>query len=158
MKPLMNRKPLSIAACVGTLLLLTALPGSAHDNHWDRAEEGLADIERNRVQALVDGNMELAERLHAKDFQLINPGGGAMSKEDYLGGLASGFLDYLVWQPGEISVRRNGATAVLRYQSQIQIVIAGQVQPLLRFWHTDYYEKRKGRWQVVWSQATQIQS
>jgi hypothetical protein len=54
-------------------------------------------------------------------------------------------------------VRRKGSTAVLRYQSQLQIPIQGQATPLLRYWHTDYYEKRKGRWQVVWSQATQIQ-
>ena len=25
-----------------------------------------------------------------------------------------------------------------------------------RFWHTDIYELRDGRWQVVWSQATRI--
>jgi hypothetical protein len=33
----------------------------------------------------------------------------------------------------------------------------GQRTPLRSFWHTDVYEKRNGRWQVVWSQATLIQ-
>jgi hypothetical protein len=27
---------------------------------------------------------------------------------------------------------------------------------LLHCWHTDSYEQRDGRWQVVWSQATEI--
>jgi hypothetical protein len=43
----------------------------------------------------VDGDIPLARRLHAEDFQLINPSGGALTREEYLGGLASGFLDYL---------------------------------------------------------------
>jgi hypothetical protein len=25
-------------------------------------------------------------------------------------------------------------------------------------WHTDYYERREGRWQVVWSHATRIRA
>lgn len=122
----------------------------------DRHQEEIAHIERQRVAALVSGDMKTASRLHAPDFQLINPLGGALTKEEYLGGLESGFLDYLVWQPGEISVRRRGKTAVLRYQSQLQIVIGGEPQPLGRYWHTDYYEKRRGGWQVVWSHATAI--
>ncbi len=34
-------------------------------------------IERERLRALVDVDLEVAERLHADDFQLINPGGGS---------------------------------------------------------------------------------
>ena len=25
-----------------------------------------------------------------------------------------------------------------------------------RYWHTDYYERRDDRWQVIWSHATEI--
>ncbi len=87
--------------------------------------------------------------------QLINPRGEALSKEQYLGGIASGQLDYLVWEPeSSIEVRLYGQAAVIRYQSQLEIVVQGQKVPLQRYWHTDSYEKRNGRWQVVWSQAT----
>ena len=112
--------------------------------------------ERQRVKALVDANVEVARQLHADDFQLINPLGGSISKEQYLGGIASGAIDYLVWEPGTIEVRLYARAAVIRYQSQLKIVVQGQEIPLRRYWHTDSYEKRNGRWQVVWSQATEI--
>ena len=113
--------------------------------------------ERERLRALVEANMEVARQLHADDFQLINPRGGSLSKEQYLAGIASGQLDYLVWEPESIEVRLYGEAAVIRYQSQLEIVVQGQKVPRQRYWHTDTYEKRNGRWQVVWSQATGIQ-
>lgn len=153
-----------VIALTMSVLAAAALAGdgdspraASKDRHYDlKHKDDIAKIERRRVAALVDGDMKTASRLHAPDFQLINPLGGALTKEEYLGGLESGFLDYLVWQPDEIAVRRNGKTAILRYQSQLQIAIAGEVQPLGRYWHTDYYEKRRGQWQVVWSHATAI--
>jgi Domain of unknown function (DUF4440) len=113
--------------------------------------------ERERLRALVEGNMEVARQLHADDFQLINPLGGSLSKEQYLGGVASGEIDYLVWEPDSIEVRLYGEAALIRYQSQLEIVVQGRKIPLHRYWHTDSYEKRNGHWQVVWSQATAIQ-
>jgi len=113
--------------------------------------------ERDRLRALVEANIEVAQQLHADDFQLINPGGGASSKAEYLGGIASGYLKYLVWEPDAISVRIRGDMAVIRYQSRLQIIVGANTSPLKRFWHTDSYEKQGGRWQVVWSQATEIQ-
>ena len=100
--------------------------------------------------------MDLARQLHADDFQLINPFGDALSKEQYLGDVASGEIDYLVWEPQTIEVRLYGQVAVIRYQSQVEIVVGGQKVSLRRYWHTDSYEEHDGRWQVVWSQATEI--
>ena len=111
--------------------------------------------ERRRLRALVEANVEVARRLHADDFQLINPLGESISKEQYLGGIASGQIDYIVWEPeSEIEVRLYGRAAVIRYRSRLEIVVQGRQVPLGRYWHTDSYEKRSGRWQVVWSQAT----
>ena len=99
--------------------------------------------------------MEVAQELHADDFQLINPGRGSLSKEQYLGGIASGQLKYLLWESDQIHVRLYANAAVIRYQSQIRILLAGN-QNTGRFWHTDLYERRHGGWQAVWSQATRI--
>ena len=112
---------------------------------------------RERLRSLVEGDLETARRLHADDFQLINPAGVALSKEQYLGELASGALDYILWEPGMIEVRRYGEAAVIRYQAQAQALAGGRRTELRRFWHTDIFEKRSGHWQVVWSQATLIQ-
>lgn len=112
--------------------------------------------ERERLRSLVEADLKVANALHADDFQLINPRGEASSKQKYLGDIASGQLDYLVWNPDEIEVRVYGNAAVIRYQSQLEIVVGGRKVPLRRHWHTDSYEKRNGRWQVVWSQATAV--
>ncbi len=118
--------------------------------------ELLRATERKRLQSLVEANMEVANQLHADDFQLINPLGGSLSKEQYLGSIASGMFSYLVWEPGEIAVRLHGELAILRYQAQMEIAFDQEKLPPMRLWHMDAYEKRDGRWQVVWSQATAI--
>ena len=117
----------------------------------------IRDIEHQRLRALVEADMDVARQLHADDFQLITPFGDTLSKEEYLGTVASGDIDYVVWKPDTIDVRLSGDTAVLRYSSHIEIVVGGRRIPPGDYWHTDYYEKRNGRWQDVWSQATEMQ-
>ena len=119
--------------------------------------EILRATERERLRALVTADVARARQLLAEDFQLINPLGGALSKEQYLGGIESGQIHYLFWEPDNIEVRVYGAIAVMRYQSQLEIVVLGRHIPRQRYWHTDLYEQRGGQWQVVWSHATGIQ-
>jgi hypothetical protein len=98
----------------------------------------------------------VADELHADDFQLVTPGGGTYTKDEYLGEIASGEVDYLLWEPLDIDVRVSGDAGCLRYHSLLHIVVAGREIGPSRYWHTDYYERRLGRWQVIWSQATEI--
>ena len=79
------------------------------------AETALADVERQRLRALVAGDLRRADELHA-------------------------------------GVRTD--SGCLRYRSTIEIVVDGRKLPPTRCWHTGHYERRDGRWQVVWSQAT----
>jgi hypothetical protein len=138
-------------ACLGVLL------GTATASAQSPADQ-LRAVEQQRLRALVGADVEVAARLHADDFQLINPLGGSLSKFDYMGAIASGEIDYLVWEPGTIEVKLYGDVAVIRYQAELQIKVkAIPDAPSGRFWHTDVYEKRNGAWLVVWSQATQIQ-
>jgi hypothetical protein len=119
-------------------------------------ERALADVERRRLRAFVDSNLAVARQLHADDFQLITPSGDSLSKEEYLQLVASGEIDYVVWDPEEIDARVRDDAACLRYRSTIRIVVGGQESGSDRYWHTDFYEKRGDGWQVVWSQATRI--
>jgi uncharacterized protein DUF4440 len=111
-------------------------------------------MERRRLRALVNADLGVAEELHADDFQLITPEGDSLSKQEYLQAIASGDVNYQVWEPEEIESLVHEASACLRYRSTIKIVVGGQESGPDRYWHTDFYEKRAGRWQVVWSQAT----
>jgi hypothetical protein len=116
----------------------------------------LRETERARLRALVAGDVEQARSFHAPDFQLITPIGMALSRDDYMGAIASGQLNYLTWLPGEIAVRLYGDAAVIRYRAQLEVVFGGHPMPLGDYWHTDTYEKREGDWVVVWSQATAV--
>ena len=116
--------------------------------------ELLRSTERHRLRALVTGDMNRAAQLHSDDFQLINPLGGALSKEEYLGGVGSGQIHYLYWEPENIAVRVYGDAAVIRYRSELEIVVQGRHIPRQRYWHTDLYERQGGDWRIVWSHAT----
>jgi hypothetical protein len=122
------------------------------------AAEHLRATERERLRALVQADLPVADWLHADDFQLITPVGVTFSKEQYLGAIASGDIDYRVWEPDSpIEVRLYDRGAVLRYQSRLEMFRRGRHVELAPYWHTDTYEQREGHWQVVWSQATAIQ-
>ncbi len=125
-------------------------PRNARDGDLLRA------IERERVGALVDRNIDRARELHADDFQLITPEGQSLSKEQYLEAIASGALRYVSWEPGRIEVRLDGDVAVIRYRSEIEVVVDGDRFPRHPLWHTDFYERAEERWRIVWSQATEI--
>jgi hypothetical protein len=146
----------SIRTLIFATILVLALTSACGSTDSDQTQaEAIRSIECRRVRALVEGDIETARQLHANDFQLITPLGDSLTKEQYLGAIASGAVDYLVWDPEPIEVRLYGSTAVIRYQSQIEVITQGQKTSLLRYWHTDLYEQREGQWQVVWSQATQ---
>ena len=130
--------------------------GSTVSREGDEVDQ-IRDIERQRLRALVEADMDVARKLHADDFQLITPFGDSLSKEEYLGTVESGDINYVVWKPDTIEVRLSGDMAVLRYSSHIEIIVQGRRLPPGDYWHTDYYEKRNGRWQDVWSQATEMQ-
>ncbi|RZL63003.1 MAG: nuclear transport factor 2 family protein [Variovorax sp.] len=119
--------------------------------------EQLRTTERARLQALVQKDIAPARTLHADDFQLITPVGMPLSKAQYLGAIEAGQLAYIAWEPKTIEVRLYGETAALRYLSSLEVRFGAHHVPRADHWHTDLYEKRDGAWQVVWSQATQVQ-
>lgn len=119
-------------------------------------ENNIRDIERSRLRALVSADIETAQRIHAPDFQLITPIGQALSKEEYLGAIATGYIKYEIWEPEEIIVRIHENCAIIRYRAQLEVNFGGHKVPLNSYWHTDIYEYRNGCWMVVWSQATGV--
>ena len=104
--------------------------------------------ERQRLHALLHHDFDTAQKLHASDFELINPLGETVSKEAYID--SGDAFAYTEWKPiSPIRVRVNGDSAVIRYESEIELHGTRG-----HYWHTDLYEKRKGQWKIVWSQTT----
>jgi hypothetical protein len=147
---------LGLAAISLITMPTSLLAGPATPETTETEADLIREIERERLRSLVEADIEVAEQLHTDDFQLINPSGGVLSKEEYLGAIVSGEIDYLVWEPtSDIAVHLYGDAAAIRYRARIEIVVGGDTL-FDRTWHTDVYERRDGRWQVVWSQATRI--
>jgi hypothetical protein len=97
------------------------------------------------------------ERLHASDFELVPPPGFPLSREEYLGLVESGALDYREFEPvSDIEVRVHGSSATVWYRSSLDVEAAGQGRVIHEAWHLYLYEKRSGQWQVVREQATAV--
>jgi hypothetical protein len=124
----------------------------------DTTIDVIRNTERARLRALVAADIESARAVHGNDFQLITPVGAALTRDEYLGAIAAGQIDYRLWEPGEIEVRLLGDAAILRYRATLEVIFGGYRVPRTSYWHTDSYELRDGRWQAVWSQATEIQA
>jgi Domain of unknown function (DUF4440) len=117
--------------------------------------EELRALELRRLGSLREADVALAKDLHADDYQLINPHGQTINRNDYLSGIASGEIDYRVFEPvTQIEVRVSPGMAIVRYQARIDIQTPGG-RERLTCWHTDSYELQN-HWRAVWSQATAI--
>jgi Domain of unknown function (DUF4440) len=117
----------------------------------------LRTIERTRLASLVAGDIANADRLHASRYQLVTPRGRALSKAEYLGAVSSRELDYCVFEPtSDIEVWGDDNIAILRYRAAIGF--HRSAPDVIAVWHTDCYEATDDGWQVVWSQATAIDS
>ncbi len=113
-------------------------------------------LERSRLQALVERNIDLARLIHASDFQLITPTGHLYRGNQYLDEIETGQLKYMAWDPEAMEVRMHASVAMLRYQARLEVDSGRGQASIFRCWHTDSYELIDGLWQVVWSQATAV--
>ena len=119
--------------------------------------DDVRSAEQERLSARITANMEVADQLHADDFQLVTPLGAVFSKEAYLGAVAAGQLHYLALElDSPIDVRMYDNMALIRYRAQIEIEMQGQKYPRASYWFSDAYEKRDGQWRISWSQGTAI--
>jgi hypothetical protein len=117
----------------------------------------IAEFERRRLRALVEGDLATAGELHAEDYELVSPGGERWSKTAYLDAIRSGLLDYLAFEPeSDVQVLALTEAMALRYVARIDIQSSDGWHDRGRFLHTDIWRLRDGRWQAVWSQATQM--
>ena len=119
-----------------------------------RDEPELARLERTRLRALVERDVDTAAALHADDYELITPGGAVLSRSAYLEAISAGDLRYEVFEPsGPIRARVHADSAIVRYRARVHVAWEGG-SDVAELCHTDYWERRGERWQAVRSQAT----
>jgi uncharacterized protein DUF4440 len=135
-----------------------AVKGPSSTAEHSRQAERVRDTIRMLDGATVDADGAAMRRLLADDFQLINPLGVPTSREEYIGSVVGGQLDFLSFEvASDIVVRLydDGDAAVARYKSSIDLAAFGQ-RLTHEAMHTDLLERNRGRWQVVWAQTTAI--
>jgi len=116
-------------------------------------------IERQRLRAFVEADVQVAETLHAPNFEVVDPRGGTHSKKEVLSWLAAGVLDYRRFEAvSDVDLMASGDLAVLHYRSGIDVLVQGLAPQSLEAWLTICY-RRAGDgagWQAVWHQETAI--
>jgi hypothetical protein len=143
-----------MAACAA--LLAGGAAGAASRGSSSEADR-LRTIEQTRLHALVDADTATARKFIAPDFQVINPAGGESGRDDYMDAVQAGIIDYLVFEPASpMTVRLSGDSAALRFQVSFDLVVGFDTRVTHQGWITELYERRDGRWQIVWEQATAI--
>jgi len=147
---------LTLAVLAALALATAVVTGSSASPGSSSQAERLRAIETTRLQALVDADTATARKLMAPDVQVINPAGVPLSRQDLLGAVDAGVLDFLVIEPSApIAVRLSGDSATLRYQAAYDVVL-GPTHVTHKAWTTALYERRAGRWQIVREQTTAI--
>jgi len=111
--------------------------------------------ERTLLRAAVNGDTHTAGALLASDFQQIDVTGTPETRADYLANIGGG-LDFVTLKPVKpISVRVHGDMALSRVKLRFKVVAHGTTVQH-EGWTTDVFQRRNGRWKVVWSQSTAI--
>lgn len=142
---------------VAVIAALSAAGGSAagltSSGSTSSAADQIREAERALLRAAVDGDTAAARRLLAADFQLINVLGEPETRTVFLNTIG-GAVDFVAIKPvSPIKVRVYGNTAVARFQA-VHEVVAGPHRLKHRTWTSDVFERRRGRWQLVWAQST----
>ena len=151
------RSKLRTLAAAAVLVVVTgAFAVSSASTASTPQADRLRATETARLQALVDADTATARKLTAPDFQLINPAGAALSRDDFLGGVEAGVIDFLSLDTiSPIAVRMSGESATLRYRTRFDLVVGG-THLTHDAWTTALYERRDGNWQIVWGQTTAV--
>jgi len=146
---------IALPAAVLVLAGAAYATASASTDTGRSAADQVRTAERTLLRAEVDGNTHTAGALLAPDLQLIDPTGGAGTRADDLANIGGG-VDFVTIEPIEpIGVRVHGDSAVARLKLKFKVVAFGQTVQH-DGWTTDLWERRDGRWQLVWSQTTAI--
>jgi len=144
-----------IALPAAVLMLAGAGTAIATAGTGSSAADQVRTAERTLLRAAVAGDTRTAGALLAPDLQLIDVTGTAETRADYLANIGGG-VDFVTITPIKpISVRMLGDSAVARLKLKFKVVAHGQTVQH-GGWTTDLWERRDGRWQVVWSQTTAI--
>lgn len=122
----------------------------------DIAENAVAELNRQWMQAYVKGDIEFLEKHMSEDYVGTFPDGTVLDKKGDLEAVKSGAVKISEMTPKDMAVRIDGNTAVITGQSHIEAVVGGKAMSS-DFRFTDVWIAQDGSWRAVASQVTRIE-
>jgi ketosteroid isomerase-like protein len=117
--------------------------------------EEVLRLEKAFSQAIVKNDAEAVGRFLADDWIIIDPDGGIIDKERFLGVIKSGALTHEMMESDDTRVRIYGNTAIVTALTVTKGKFGGQVFTT-RERATDVFVKQNGRWQCALSHLTRF--
>jgi uncharacterized protein (TIGR02246 family) len=137
--------------CMGTLGaagIAQAKPASAEDE--------VVAAEQAREDALTHNDFAALDKLMADDAFYCHAAGRVDNKAAFLDTLRSGRNRYVKIERSDTKVRVDGKMALITASLALTTQPAGQAEPrpVENVVATIVFEKRDGRWQMIWAQST----
>ena len=119
-------------------------------------EAAILDLEQQRVQAMLRGDVQALSRILADDLTYTHSSGTVDTKASFLDAISSGQLKYKAFDRSDLRVRAYGNAAVVTGRAAVQVDVAQKPSsPTILF--TDVYVRQpEGRWQMVAWQSTRL--
>jgi ketosteroid isomerase-like protein len=137
------------------LLLLTfSLTLSCHTRSNDLQEE-LLKVERDFATAVLSNDVDAIGKFLTDDWAIVDADGGVIDKAHFLSVIKSGTLVHEEMELDDLTVRAHGDSGVVTTITSTKGKFAGQ-EFTTQERATDFFVKRDGRWQCVFSQLTKF--
>ena len=151
MRTVTRASVLTLFAILGplTLLSLSAAPKPAND------EAAIEQLERDRQDAFVRGDIDALDRDTASDYTTINGAGKMSTKPQMMENLRQGKTKVLSVKLDNLKARIYGDTAVLTGEYR-DVNVRDGVQREAHALFTRVFVKKDGRWQAVAYQQTLV--
>lgn len=133
-------------------LLALSLTVSCHPS-GNHSEEELLKIERDFAKAVLSNDAEAIGKFLSDDWAIVDADGGVIDKARFLGAIKSHTLVHEEMALDDLSARVHGDSAVVTTITSTKGRFAMQ-EFATQERATDFFVKRDGRWQCVFSQLT----
>ena len=146
--------PTIITTVLAIVLPVIALSQTTADQNR-KAEQEVAQIERQRAEALVRQDITLLDRTMAEEYRFTTPTGEVVTKAQEMASFKAGDTKFESFNTEDVRVRIYGDTAVVTGRAMIKGQSKGQdISGEYRY--TRVYAKPHEDWQIVASHFTAI--
>jgi ketosteroid isomerase-like protein len=124
----------------------------------DDAEKQVRKLERDRVAALVKGDVNTLDRIFSDDLIYTHSTGRVDTKKSLIDSIKSGAQKYEAMDHDDLAVRTFQNVALLMGKSSVKVRSGGAGAELRSFQirFIIVYARQSGRWQMVAWQSTRI--